>query len=372
MEFKPSTHQNSNEDIHLALKLRRESVNAREFCLEINTVIPASGITAIFGHSGSGKTTLLRCIAGLEKSTGTLKVSGSTWQDNSSFLPSHKRPVGYVFQEASLFPHLSAQGNLDFSIKRAPLANKPIKYDQIIDTLGIGHLLSRRPDQLSGGERQRVAIARALLIQPKLLLMDEPLAALDPARKQEIMPYLEQLHSSVDIPFIYVSHSIDEIARLADHALLLNQGRIETQGSTTDVFSDFASSALLGDETGVILQARITKHDDRWKLSQVEIGGNALWLHSANEAIGVSVRVRVLARDVSISLSETEQSSILNRIPVIVDSIQSDKQKSASLVRLKSGKQYLFARLTEKSAHILKLAPGKKVWAQIKSVAIVR
>jgi ABC-type sulfate/molybdate transport systems ATPase subunit len=208
------------------------------FTLDVDLELPSRGITALFGHSGSGKTTLLRCIAGLERpSNGYLAIDGALWQDDASFLPTHRRPIGYVFQEASLFPHLSVQGNLDYGAKRCGCRPTSADFQKVIDLLGIGALLDRKPDRLSGGERQRVAIARALLTAPRLLLMDEPLAALDLARKNEILPYLERLHDELEIPVLYVSHAPDEVARLADHLVVMDGGSAVAQGPLADVLS---------------------------------------------------------------------------------------------------------------------------------------
>ena len=195
------------------------------FSLDVDLRLPGRGVTALFGHSGSGKTTLLRCIAGLERSKGRLTVNGATWQDDKRFLPTYQRPLGYVFQEANLFPHLSVRGNLTYGLKRVQVKDGKVPLDQAIDLLAIGHLLERKTTRLSGGERQRIAIARALAVNPKVLLMDEPLAALDQARKREILPFLEKLHDELEIPILYVTHSSDEVARLADHLVILSQGR---------------------------------------------------------------------------------------------------------------------------------------------------
>ena len=195
------------------------------FSLDVDLDLPGRGVTALFGPSGSGKTTLLRAIAGLEHAPGgALAVNGDVWQDTVRFVPTHKRSLGYVFQEASLFPHLSVQGNLQYGQKRVPVAQRRVSLDQAIALLDIGHLLDRKPARLSGGERQRIGIARALATSPRLLLMDEPLAALDHARKQEILPYLERLHDELDIPVLYVSHAPDEVARLADHIVGVARG----------------------------------------------------------------------------------------------------------------------------------------------------
>jgi molybdate transport system ATP-binding protein len=207
------------------------------FVLDVDLSLPGRGVTALFGHSGSGKTTLLRCIAGLERAPlGRLAVDGEVWQDASQWLPPHKRPIGYVFQEASLFAHLTVMGNLHYGLKRLRCAPR-ISLDQAIELLGIGHLLDRKPDTLSGGERQRVGIARALAVSPRLLLMDEPLAALDLKRKQEILPYLERLHDELEIPVLYVSHSPDEVTRLADHLVAMEGGRVVAYGPLADTLA---------------------------------------------------------------------------------------------------------------------------------------
>lgn len=349
--------------------------------LDIDTVIPATGVTAIFGHSGSGKTSLLRCIAGLEKAQqGRLIVNDSCWQDGGTFLPTHKRPIGYVFQEASLFPHLSAQKNLTYATKRAikwasKRADQTVNsefYQRVIEVMGIAGILQRYPSQLSGGERQRIAIARALLIQPRLLLMDEPLAALDHQRKQEILPYLERLNKSFDIPILYVSHSMDEVARLADHILVLDKGKIVAEGELTEVFSRIDLPQRLEEESGVILKGKVIEKDEQWHLMRVAFAEGHIWLPDSGETLDQDVRIRVLAKDVSLALSNHQDTSIVNRIPVTVTDIKSDQDKAMSLVRLTMGSEYVVAKLTQRSVHNLNLSIGLKVWAQIKSVAIVR
>lgn len=349
--------------------------------LDIDTVIPATGVTAIFGHSGSGKTSLLRCIAGLEKAQqGRLIVNECCWQDADTFLPTHKRPIGYVFQEASLFPHLTALKNLTYATKRAiKHASKRADqsessefYQRVIEVMGIAGILNRYPSQLSGGERQRIVIARALLIQPRLLLMDEPLAALDHQRKQEILPYLERLNKSFDIPILYVSHSMDEVARLADHILVLDKGKVVAEGELTEVFSRIDLPQRLAEESGVILKGKVIEKDEHWHLMRVAFAEGHIWLPDSGETLEQEVRIRVLAKDVSLALSNHQDTSIVNRIPVTVTDIKSDQDKAMSLVRLTMGTEYVVAKLTQRSVHNLNLSLGLKVWAQIKSVAIVR
>ena len=346
--------------------------------LDIDTVIPSTGVTAIFGHSGSGKTSLLRCIAGLEKAEqGQLVINETCWQDSQTFLPTHKRPIGYVFQEASLFSHLNAQKNLNYAIKRADHPVSPELYQRIIDVMGIESILDRFPNQLSGGERQRIAIARALLIQPRLLLMDEPLAALDQQRKQEILPYLESLHKSFNIPILYVSHSMDEVARLADHIIVLDQGKIIAEGELTQVFSRIDLPKRLEEESGVILNGTVIEKDEQWNLMRIAFAQGEIWLADNGESLQQNVRIRILAKDVSLALQNHDDTSIVNRLLVTVEDIKSDQDKAMSLVRLSMGKEslvseYLVAKLTQKSVHHLQLKVGLSIWAQIKSVALVR
>ncbi len=223
------------------------------FCLDVDPDLPGRGITALFGHSGSGKTMLLRCIAGLERvRNGRLVVADEVWQDTGRWLPTHKRPIGYVFQEASLFPHLTALGNLRYGLRRMVDA-RWVNLDQVIELLGIGHLLDRKPDRLSGGERQRVAIARALAVSPRLSLMDEPLAALDMKRKQEILPYLERLHDELNIPVLYVSHSPDEVARLADHLVVMEGGKAKAGGPLAEMLTRLDPPIRLGEGVGTLI-----------------------------------------------------------------------------------------------------------------------
>jgi molybdate transport system ATP-binding protein len=344
------------------------------FALDVDLTLPSAGITALFGQSGSGKTTLLRAIAGLERvPDGRLVVDGAVWQDEKTFLQTHQRPLGYVFQEASLFPHLSVRRNLEYGMRRTVSADFS-NFDQIVDLLGIGPLLDRRPDRLSGGERQRVAIARALLRQPRLLLMDEPLAALDLARKEEILPYLEQLHETLKTPILYVSHAPDEVARLADHIVVLEAGRALASGPLTETLArlDLPTLTLrLGEDAGVVLDAVVAEHDVEWQLAGVDFAGGRLWVRDKGIPLGRHVRVRILARDVSLAREKIEGSSIINAVPARVTAIGEDAHPALCLVQLVSGDQPILARLTRRSATMLGLAPGHTVWAQIKAVALI-
>ena len=364
---------NQSKQIKACFQLTYADPTGDPFTLDMDVMIPGRGITAVFGRSGSGKTTLLRCIAGLEKAErGELIVNGETWQDATRFVPTHRRSLGYVFQESSLFPHLTAKQNLDYAVKRARSTAAAGMVDRIVDIMGIQAMLQRRPAQLSGGERQRVAIARALLMQPRLLLMDEPLASLDVARKQEILPYLTRLHASFEIPILYVSHALEEVARLADHVLLLEQGRLAARGNPTEVFSRLDLPMPLGEDRGVILEGEIIEQRERWHLACFAFSGGRLWVRDDGEQPGQPVRVRVMAGDVSLALSRHEDTSILNRLPVTISQIAASPDPSVALVRLEAGADHLLARITHRSRELLALEPGKRVWAQIKSAAIVR
>ncbi len=357
--------------------MNREGIAARfhldypDFALDVDLLLPGRGVSALFGHSGSGKTTLLRCIAGLEQARGRLRVDGETWQDGKHFLPTHQRPLGYVFQEASLFPHLSVMGNLRYGLRRVPAAARRVSLDDAIELLGIGHLLARRPDRLSGGERQRVAIARALAPSPRLLLMDEPLAALDQARKQEILPYLERLHGELEIPLVYVTHSADEVAHLADHLVIMDDGRAVASGPLSETLARLDLPIRLGEETGVVLQARIAERDARWHLARAEFPGGSLWVKDPGRDIGAAIRLRVLARDVSLALDPHDRTSILNRLPAVVSGLSEGGHPSARLAQLQMGDSLLLCRLTARSVDALGLETGSRVWAQIKTAAII-
>ncbi|MGY6214828.1 molybdenum ABC transporter ATP-binding protein [Methylolobus aquaticus] len=344
------------------------------FTLETNLALPGSGVTALFGHSGSGKTTFLRCVAGLEHAReGFLRVNGQVWQDDAKgvFLPTYRRPLGYVFQEASLFEHLTVRRNLDFGQRRVPRESRKVSFDHAIHLLGIEHLLDRRPAKLSGGERQRVAIARALLTSPRLLLMDEPLAALDLQRKKEILPYLRRLHDELDIPVLYVSHSPDEVAQLADHLVLLADGAVVASGPLQDTLARLDLPVAFADDAGVVLDTVIGCHDETDGLSRLDFAGGSLFVAHRQEAIGYRLRCRIHARDVSLTLERAEHTSILNILPATVLDLAPLDSPAHVLVRLEANGSPLLARITRRSSHALGLAPGRPVWAQIKAVALL-
>jgi len=342
------------------------------FSLDVDIKIPCRGVTAVLGASGCGKTTLLRAIAGLDQyPNGFLKVADMIWQEANHFIPPHQRPLGYIFQEASLFAHLNVRRNLEYGMKRVPKMERKVSLINAIELLGIGHLLERKPDTLSGGERQRVAIARALSVSPQLLLMDEPLAALDLNRKQEILPYLESLHRKLDIPVIYVSHSPDEVARLADHLVLLEAGRVIATGNIHGIFSRLDLPFTQGADAAAIIEATVAAHDDEYALTYLDFSGGRFTVTRQQLALGSKVRLRVAARDVSLTLVYQTNTSILNIFPTTVDEIK-NVGPAQVVVRLLLGDGVcLLARITRKSVSILGLKPGKQVYAQAKSVALL-
>jgi molybdate transport system ATP-binding protein len=343
------------------------------FTLDVDLDLPGRGVTALFGHSGSGKTTLLRCLAGLERQgRGSLHFKGEVWQDSARgfFLPTHRRPLGYVFQEASLFPHLSVWKNLDYGRKRANSGHK-VSLDHAVELLGISHLLDRMPDRLSGGERQRVAIARALATCPRLLLMDEPLAALDQKRKNEILPYLERLRDDLEIPMFYVSHSPDEVARLADHIVLLAEGRVLAEGGLRETLARLDLPTAFTEDAGVVIEAVVAEHDAAYHLTRLDFPGGSVVVARRPEGVGRRLRFRVHARDVSLALARAEGTSIANLLPATVTEVADADTPAHVLVRLDAGGTPLIARITRRSLDHLGVTPGKPLWAQIKAVALL-
>lgn len=363
-------------DKGLNIRVFQQHTGQSNFSLDLDLQLPNTGVTALFGPSGSGKTTLLRCIAGLEKSikgsANHISLNGELWQSHDFWLAPHKRPVGYVFQDANLFPHLTAQDNLRFSVQRADKTQPAIHYDDVVELLNIASILPQYPAQLSGGERQRVAMARALLIQPKILLMDEPLAALDDALKQDILPYLERLCHRAKIPILYVSHSLDEVIRLADYMVVLEKGRVLEKGNTQRLISTLGTSFARYQDASVVVSGTVVEQNAEWGLSWLGFGNQTIAFKQDKEAIGDSVRLRIQSRDISVSLSKHEDSSILNCLTVVIDDMEKDaKDPSMVMVRLLAGNTPLLAKITALSAHSLKLEKGQTLVAQIKSVAVL-
>lgn len=359
-----------NDKLELKVYLPRAG-----FTLELDTTLPGRGITAIFGPSGCGKTSLLRVLAGLENQalntqSTVIRINKTLWQASNFSLPTHERGVGYVFQEASLFPHLSVKANLEYGLKRAQTTK--ISFDDIVQLFDLTPLLQRATTYLSGGERQRVAIARALLASPALLLLDEPLAALDHERKQEILPYLERLQGYLSIPVIYVSHSLDEVVQLADYLVLMEAGKITAQGTITGLLNNHVPFAHREDAfsllSGTVTQACTTHH-----LTQVVVGAETLLLSRIAEAReGQVVRLRLYARDLSLCLDRPTHTSILNILPAEILSIAPGDENGKCLVHLMLAEHQVFARISQYSCEQLGLQTGQSVYAQIKALALMK
>jgi molybdate transport system ATP-binding protein len=347
------------------------------FALDVAFAAPLRGVTALFGPSGSGKTTVLRWVAGLQRLPhGDLTVGDEVWQAADAFRPPWERAVGYVFQEASLFAHLSVRRNLLYGHRRALRggAKEATRFDEVVALLGIGPLLERAPLRLSGGERQRVAIGRALLSQPRLLLMDEPLAGLDRFSKDEILPYLEALHEALSIPILYVSHDLAEVERLADHLVLLEAGRTIASGALQDLQADPALPIARLPEASVALTATVTAYDPDYGLTTLAAEGGTLVVPGAYGAAGAVRRLRVRASDVSLAREPSTASTILNILPArIVAAEAQDRAQINVVVRLGAAGRgaALLARVTRRSWVTLGLRPGHLVHAQVKSIALV-
>ena len=361
--------------LHLKIKMSRPV-----FELDLELQLPGLGITAIFGPSGSGKTTLLRAVAGLEKNhLGRIQIGSHVWQDTQQGidLPTWQRPLGYVFQESSLLSHLNVTDNLNFGLKRAVKSSGNAQsvaataLQDAIELLGIGSLLQRMPDQLSGGERQRVAIARAIAMKPKLLLMDEPLASLDAARRQEIFPWLTKLRDELKMPMLYVTHSTEELTRLADHLVVLDQGQVKAQGPVGSVLTQVVNPVVVGEDAGALIEGCIGAVDKQWHLSRVDFEGGCVWMRDAGLPVGKTVRIRILARDVSLATSEPQNTSIQNQLRGHIQSITPDVHPSQVMVVLRCGAEEVLARVTTRAVDELSLQVGQPVWAQVKSVALV-
>lgn len=344
-----------------------------EFNLDVDLRLPASGINVLFGRSGSGKTSLLRCMAGLDRAPdGFMQLGETVWQDDAAFVPVYRRQIGYIFQDANLFSHLTARQNLNYAARRA-VKNSDIEFEPLVELLGIGGLLERYPAQLSGGEKQRIALARALLTNPKLLLMDEPLASLDTERKQEILAYLERLAAQYAIPIVYVTHSMDEMARLADHLVIIDAGRVVAQGSLAEILPRLDLPVKLGEDMGVVIDATISELDAPWQLAKATFNGGGLWIADEHDAIGQKIRLRILARDVSLSLhADGGENSILNGLKATILAVQADAHPAMSLVQLQVGEMKILARITAKSVAKLQLEIGQDIWANVKSVSVIR
>lgn len=333
----------------------KHAVTKGGFRLDVDTEIPATGITGVFGESGSGKTTLLRCIAGLETSSG------------GSMRPVHQRRIGYVFQEPQLFSHLSVRKNIKYGMRRNPVAADTL--DEVSNLLEVNQLLDRSIGDLSGGEAQRVSIARVLCQSPRLILMDEPLSALDERRRNEVLPYLDRLHAEWSVPIIYVSHNIEEICRLSDHLVVLDNGKVAAEGGLHDMLARIDLPQLGGRNAGAVLDAIQSRYDSQFDLTLFEFSGGEIWATGRYEP--ANVRLRVSASDISLTRTPAESSTILNILPATIAAIATETE-ATELVGLRLGHDRLVARITRRSLQHLQLQVGDKVYAQIKSVTVRR
>lgn len=357
----------SGSELILSATLRLDS-----FALDLDERIPLDGVTALFGPSGSGKTSLLNVVAGfLRPHAGRVAFAEQTWFNAAPpiWTPPHRRGVGVVFQDAQLFPHLTVQGNLNYALKRAPADAPGHAYDDILSAMELKPLLDRDVHALSGGERQRVAIARTLLSRPRLLLLDEPLSALDNARKGELLPFLETLKSDFALPTLYVSHDVDEVSRIADRVMVMEDGRVIATGRTDDVLSRFGLEAGRNPyEEASLLSGKVANSHDQDGLIAVQIGAAEIWLAAdLHTAPGTEVRLKIPARDVSIALARPTGISIQNMIPAKVRAIEPTKRQAFQSILLDIEGQTLRATVTRKAVQDLELAPGRSVFALIKS-----
>lgn len=345
------------------------------FAIDVDFTTPARGVTALFGPSGCGKTTVVDLIAGArEADSGRISIAGRVLFDSAAgiSLAPRQRRVGYVFQEARLFPHLSVRGNLLYGWRRSGKLASSNEIEHVIQVLGIGALLDRRPSRLSGGERQRVALGRALLTSPSLLLMDEPLAAVDSSRKAEILPYLERLRDELGMPTIYVTHSIEEVTRLADHLVVMDAGRVAAVGPVAEIMGRSDLHPLTGRyEAGGILNARVLGHDGHYGLTRLGFAGGEVRVPILSYALGTPVRVRIRARDVLLAREYPHNLGVTNVLAGIVHRLRLESGTFAE-VEVNLGGSTLLVRMTRLSADKLRLEEGQAVWAAIKSVAIER
>ena len=332
----------------------KHSIRKGDFCLDVDTDIPATGITGVFGESGSGKTTLLRCIAGLDGSQHGLP-------------PVHERRIGFVFQVPQLFSHLSVQKNIEYGMRRN--SDAVVSVNEIARLLEVDGLLDRSVTELSGGEAQRVSIARVLCQSPRLILMDEPLSALDERRRNEVLPYLDRLHAETSVPIIYVSHNIDEICRLSDHLLVLDDGKVVAEGGLQDTLTRIDLPQMGGRNSGAVIEATQARYDEDYDLTLFSFSGGELWVAGRHES--TSARLRISASDISLSRVAAESTTILNILPAIIESTLPETA-ATELVQLRLGDDILVARITRRSLQQMKLCAGDEIFVQIKSVTVRR
>lgn len=351
------------------LQLQLECIGVEGFSLNLKCQLPGAGISAIYGASGSGKSTLLDCIAGLRRPEkgSCISFREQTWLDDTTFTPPWQRKIGYVFQDARLFPHLDVRGNLEYAIRRRPGG---LGLAQVVSWLDLEDFLSRHPEDLSAGQKQRVALARALLGNPRLLLLDEPLANLDKLASAELTAYLQQVAQELALPMLYVSHDMEEVSQLADHLLLLDQGRIVAQGPLLELCSRLDNRLSQEEQAAAIIKADITGHDPNYGLTELNLEGQPLFVNQLTQASSEQRRLRIPARHVSICRQRPTDSSILNILAVTIEEIEAGTG-AVLMLRLAIGSQFMLARITRKSLDTLQLKVGDQVFAQVKSAALL-
>ena len=354
--------------LNVAVKKRRGS-----FSLDAAFELPTPGVVALFGRSGSGKSTLVNILAGLlDADTGRVTLDDLVWLDTERGLnlAPERRRIGYVFQDARLFPHMSVAGNLRYGEKRAPAARRYVSFDAVAALLDLGELMHRRTHQLSGGEKQRVAIGRALLSQPALLLLDEPLASLDAARREEVLPYLETLRDQLSIPMVYVSHQFDEVLRLATSVVLMQAGKTIAQGGVGDMSLHKELRAIIGaDSVGAIVDGTVIATESANGLTRVNVGRGELKVPALNAAAGAKLRLQLLARDIIVATEAPRNLSVRNVLAGVVVSVTGDDADSA-LIAIDIGATVIMARVTTAAVNDLALVPGLPVWALVKAVSL--
>ncbi len=349
-----------------------------DFTLDAEVAVPAAGVTALFGRSGAGKTTLVDCLAGLSRpDSGRIVIAGTTLFDSARGidLPPERRRLGYVFQDARLFPHLSVEANLRYGQRRAGPGDAVASFDQVLELLELAPLLARRPAKLSGGERQRVALGRALLAQPRLLLLDEPLASLDQARKDEVLPFLERLRDEFALPMVYVSHAMPEVLRLADALVLLDRGRVAAAGPIEEILGRIDLQPLTGRyEAGAVVTASVVGQDAAFGLTRLDLAGETLWIGHIDALPDSRLRLRIRARDVAIALAPVAGVSIQNQLAGQVAEMSRDGHYVDLAIAIGSpaAGQRLWSRVTARAADQLSLAVGKPVFALVRTVAVER
>lgn len=344
-----------------------------KFTLDAEINLPIHGFTVLFGRSGSGKTTLLRCMAGLERAPeGLLTIGQEVWQNETKgiFLPVSQRKIGYVFQELRLFPHMTVEGNLRYGFKRHTPKNGETLFGQVVEVMDLASLLNRHPNNLSGGEKQRVSLARSLITSPRLLLMDEPLAALDSKLKSEIIPYFQKMQTELGIPIFYVTHSLNEVLQLVDTMFVINQGRIVTSGRVQDVFSHPNIGLHIGKElVGSVIDTTVVRQDREFHLTVLQFKNQTLYVPHRQISPGKKLRIHIRAEDVTLAISPIQdQTSVLNVLPAKVLGTCPSREDNCKIeVRLDVGYP-LLAAITRKSLTHLNLQPGQNIFAHIKAI----